>query len=127
MLSDFRFADHSPVSDSDFVLQSAGAIGVGEFDLFELADRWWHGDARPEQALELMFVHYLHTGAAPPWVRRFCQTVLGMANTGTLDPRRFGARPFRTQPLAQSVGWASVARSTGAAVLSHAMFLLRLA
>ena len=127
MLSDFRFADHSPVSDSDYVLRSAGALGVGEFNLFELADRWRHGVSRPEQALELVFVHYLHTGAAPPWVRQFCQTVLGLANAGTLDPWRFGARPLRTQPLAQSAGWAPVALTAGAAVLLYAAFLFRLA
>jgi len=100
MLSEPCVADRSPVSDMDFVLQCAGALGVGEFRLFKLADRWWHGDDRPEEGLEPLFAHYLRTGAAPLWVRWFCRTVLDLAAQGRLDPRQFGARPLRTVPLA---------------------------
>lgn len=125
MLPDSRFADHPPVSDSDYILQSSGALGVGEFDLFALADRWWHGDARPEQALEPIFLRYVHTGAAPLWVRRFCETVLDLANKGRLDPRRFGARALRTRPLARMTGWKLLALTVGAAAFMYRLFLRR--
>lgn len=124
MLTEPRFADRPPVTDSDYVLQSAGALGVGAFNLFELADRWWHGDGRPEGALERLFVHFLRTGAAPPWVRQFSAAVLERANNGKLDPRRFGARPLRTRPLARWGGRRAVMLQVGAPALLLVVYML---
>ena len=84
-----------------------------------------YGDARPEQALEPIFLRYVHTGAAPLWVRRFCETVLDLANEGRLDPRRFGARALRTRPLARMTGWKLLALTVGAAAFMYRLFLRR--
>lgn len=124
MLTASRIADHPPVSDTDYILQSAGALGVSEFNLFELADRWWHGDACPEKALERFFVHYLSTGTAPPWVRQFCRTVLDMAEAGNFDPRRFGASPLQTAPLESLERPNSLALGVGVPALLFGIFLL---
>lgn len=124
MLTEPRFANRPPVTDTDYVLQSAGALGVGAFNLFELADRWWHGDGRPDAALERIFVHFLRTGAAPPWVRQFCDAVLELANNGKLDPRRFGARPLRTRPLARWDGRGAVMLQVGAPALLLVVYLI---
>ena len=124
MLIVSRFADQAPVSDADYVVQTAGALGVGELNLFALADRWWHGDDRPEKALERIFVHFLRTGIAPAWVRQFCRMVLDLANAGELDPRRFGVRPLRTVPLARLHGRNNAVLKIGLPALMFGVYLL---
>lgn len=124
MLTVSRIPNVPRASDSHYVLRSAGALGIGEFNLFELADRWWHGDGRPVTALERIFVHYLYTGAAPPWVRQFCRTVLEMADSGELDPRHFGAPSVPARPPRPSNGRASFMLDVAGPALIFAMFLL---
>ena len=64
-------------SDRIQVIQTANALGVSEFGVFERAYRDWYREAPETRTLEFHFVNYLFYGNIPFWVRhyvrRFCK------------------------------------------------------
>lgn len=90
--------------DTHQVLDAAAVLRVGEFELFVAADRWWHGQARPENRLERIFVQYMFYGTVPHWVRQYCRAVLSAKTDGRLEPRAFGIETIGPQRHAPSPG-----------------------
>ena len=72
------------------VAEAAEVLGIGEFELFRLAHRWWCGSPCDEESLNREFGEYLVHESMPPWVRHFCRRVLILAAVNQLDPKDFG-------------------------------------
>jgi hypothetical protein len=53
------------------VIQTASALGVSEFGVFERAYRSWYREDAETRALESHFVTYLFHGNIPFWVRHY--------------------------------------------------------
>jgi hypothetical protein len=123
MLPGLRYFQRSLSTDAEQVLGCAAALGVREFDLFRLADEWWHGRARPEKSLERAFVAYMFTGTAPSWVRQFCRVVLSDKAAGRLEPGRFGVSPRQPRPPPTRVGRLYVAATACVFFVFYAMLL----
>jgi hypothetical protein len=87
LLSKFRdYAAPSVVH----VAETAEVLGIGEFELFRFAHRWWYDAPCDEALLNRAFGEYLVNEAVPPWVRHYCRRVLILAAVDQLDPRDFG-------------------------------------
>ena len=86
--------------DAHAVAATKAVLGIGEFELFRLAHRWFLGSEADEKALERVFMAFLFGGAAPMWVRQYCRAVRDAAAEDALDPRRFGLErlPRRITP-----------------------------
>lgn len=52
---------------------AARAIGVSEYELFQLAYQAWYRSDPEQQRLEKIFVAYLFSGRVPVWVQDFAQ------------------------------------------------------
>jgi hypothetical protein len=65
---------------------AAGRLEVGEFELFRLAHRRWHGREAEGDALERAFSAYLRGRGTPFWVRHYAREVL-RAGPGDAPPR----------------------------------------
>lgn len=90
-----QFRDHASPAVAH-VAEAAQVLGVGEFELFGLAHRWWHDVPCDDARLERAFGEYLTRETVPPWVRHYCRRVLILAAVGQLDPKDFGVeRPTR--------------------------------
>ena len=97
------FRGESGAADgAGLILDTANRLQIKEFDLFDLAHRWWFGRrARPE-ALERVFVAYMFARAVPPWVRHFAREILRELARECADLARFGleAKPPESPPAA---------------------------
>ncbi len=58
-------------SDRIQVIQTANALGVSEFGVFERAYRDWYREDAETRTLEFHFVNYLFYGNIPFWVRHY--------------------------------------------------------
>ncbi len=72
------------------VVEAAEVLGIGEFDLFRFAHRWWYDISCDEARLNALFGDYLVHESVPPWVRHYCRRVLILSAVDQLDPRDFG-------------------------------------
>lgn len=63
-------------TDAMQVAEVAARSGLSEYAVFACAYAHWHGNDAPPAVLERRFAHYLHSGAAPPWVRHYCRAEL---------------------------------------------------
>lgn len=86
--------------DAHAVAATKAVLGVGEFELFRLAHRWFLGSEADEKALERVFMAFLAGGPAPMWVRQYCRAVRDAEAQGAIDPQRFGLErlPRRVKP-----------------------------
>ncbi len=75
------------------VLEAAGLLQIGEFELFRTAYRWWFGNDISDRMLEVHYLPYMFHDRVPLWVRQFSRAVLEAESTGDLDPRKFGIKP----------------------------------
>ena len=104
------FIDSDIPPDIRDVLDTAAALDVTEFRVFELAFTGWFGrSALPEQ-LERYFVPYMFDGTVPPWVRQFTREVLRRQDRGELRRADFGLLlPQRTRgQILTGGGWAAL-------------------
>ena len=74
------------------VHEAAEVLGIGEFELFRLAHRWWHDAEADDALMDQAFHGYLVREQVPPWVRHYCRRVLLLAAVGQLDPTDFGVQ-----------------------------------
>ena len=70
--------------------EAAAALEVKEFDLFELAHRWWFGRRADPRVLERVFAAYMFAGAVPPWARHYAREILRELRSGAPDLMRLG-------------------------------------
>ncbi len=85
------FRDESGAADGTrLVLDAANRLQIKEFDLFDLAHRWWFGRRAQPEALERVFVAYMFSRAVPPWVRHFAREILRELARECADLARFG-------------------------------------
>lgn len=74
-------------SDYGGVARAAAALRLGQYDLFRLAYRRWHGSEGSRRLLEREFGRYLTAGKAPFWVRHLARDL----HYDGADRERFGA------------------------------------
>ena len=87
MLSAFKqlYSLEEPEGDQNVVAQAANLLGVGEFQLFQLAHADWFGTEAETKSLEPIFFRYLMHNQTNPWVRHFARRIIYLANSGTLE------------------------------------------
>ena len=108
-----RFRDHAPPS-VNHVAEAAETLAIGEYELFQLAHRWWHDTPGDEKHIERAFGEYLTRQTVPPWVRHYCRRVLVLAAVGQLDPKDFGVeRPSMRRLTASEQRFASLVTLLG--------------
>lgn len=73
------------------VTRTATVLNIREFELCQLAYRFWYERDLRENVLDGVFAEYLLHEQVPTWVRDYCQRVLNLAAVNQLDPRDFGA------------------------------------
>ena len=84
----------------DDVIKSAEALGISEYDFFDLSYRRWFCQEPNDKALEQAFVDYMFHQNVPPWVRHLTRQVLARQKRGRLNVASFGALDYRRkQPL----------------------------
>ncbi len=88
--------------ETRLVLDAANRLQIKEFDLFDLAHRWWFGRRAKPEALERVFVTYMFARVVPPWVRHFAREILRELARDCADLARFGleAKPPELPPAA---------------------------
>lgn len=84
------------------VAEAAEVLGIGEFDLFRFAHRWWYDVSCDEARLNALFGDYLVHESVPPWVRHYCRRVLILSAVDQLDPRDFGVEQPTVRRLSVS-------------------------
>lgn len=100
-LEDRRYFDENRIPPDVWkVLRAASLLSIGEFRVFEVAYREWHGEAGEEALIERHFTPYMFKDIVPPWVRHFCERVIRLDDEDALDPAAFGIRqPVPTREL----------------------------
>ncbi len=81
----YRLDDLDTV-EANLVAEAANRLGVGEFQLFRLAHRAWHGAEVEAKALEPDFLGYMLRDDVPFWVRQYARKVVAGHEQGMLDP-----------------------------------------
>jgi len=76
--------------DIEAVAETAALLDVGEFDVFMLAYKYWHGERPAERMIERPFMRQLNGGACPAYVRHFTRLVRLQAERGRLDRTEYG-------------------------------------
>ena len=72
------------------ITETAEVLQISEFEVFELAHRWWFDRAADPRTLEQAFADYLLRQEVAAWVRQYCRRVVNLAAVNQLDPRDFG-------------------------------------
>jgi len=101
------FIDTDIPPDIRDVLDTAAALDVTEFRVFELAYTGWFGRSAHPDELERYFVPYMFDGIVPLWVRQFTRDVLRREGRGELRRDEFGLlAPRRTRgQMLTGGGW----------------------
>jgi hypothetical protein len=84
-----RFDQHVP-ADVRRVTETAEVLQIREFEVFELAHRWWFDRRVDPRTLDQAFADYLLRQDVAAWARQYCRRVLNLAAVNQLDPRDFG-------------------------------------
>ncbi|NIP73204.1 MAG: hypothetical protein GWO16_09340, partial [Gammaproteobacteria bacterium] len=62
--------------EANVVAEAANRLGVGEFQLFQLAHTAWHGREVDPHQIEAVFFDYMLHDRVPHWVRQFARNVI---------------------------------------------------
>lgn len=73
-------------SDRALVCSAANVLGVGEFQVLQLAYRSWFGHELPEATGDELFSSFMIRNQAPHWARHFARAILTRDKAGVLDP-----------------------------------------
>ena len=88
------------------VIRAANLLSVDEFEVFQLAHRFWHHSAGELKTIKSAFNKYLDKKIVPPWVMHFARTVVRAYDCGDLEPAVFGIYPaFEQIPLSWSLAF----------------------
>lgn len=85
-----RHFDENLPEDVEAVLDVAAILQIREFDVFQVAYRWFYGRPSNEEQIERHFVLYMFKSVVPHWVRQFTRAALDLNAQGRLDPTEFG-------------------------------------
>ncbi len=85
-----RHMDEDLPDDIEDVLEVTAMLEVREYDFFDLAYRWWFGQAPNYQILERHFVRYMFNKIVPHWVRDYCRMIVDLQSQGILDKEELG-------------------------------------
>ncbi len=93
--------------EDNVVAQAANRLGVGEFQIFQLAHADWFGAEADTKQLEPVFFRYLMEDQTDPWVRHYARRIVDLDDRGVLDTgdahyHRYDARSMR--PLSRASG-----------------------
>ena len=93
--------------EDNVVAQAANRLGVGEFQIFQLAYADWFGTEADAKRLETVFFRYLMHDQTDPWVRHFARRIIDLDDRGALEGdsehyHRYDARSMR--PLSRASG-----------------------
>jgi len=70
--------------------RAANYLGVGEFQLLQLAYKEWFGEDLPEALVDRLFHTYMLDGDVPHWARHYARQILRLDDNGRVnenDPR----------------------------------------
>ena len=107
MLSGLKILYSLEEPEDNVVAQAANRLGVGEFQIFQLAHADWFGKEADAKRLEPVFFRYLMHDQTDPWVRHFARRIVDLDDRGVLDTgsehyHRYDARSMR--PLSRVSG-----------------------
>ncbi len=85
-----REFDEKLPEDIEDVLELSAILEVREYDIFELAYRWWHEASPRHELIEPHFAKYMFNQVVPPWVRQYSRMVLTLRDDGKLDKEALG-------------------------------------
>ena len=107
MLSGLKILYSLEEPEDNVVAQAANRLGVGEFQVFQLAHADWFGTEADAKGLEPVFFRYLMHDQTDPWVRHFARRIVDLDDRGVLDTNsehyhRYDARSMR--PLSRVSG-----------------------
>lgn len=106
------------------VCEAAGLLDITEYRLFELVFERWYGSQPDARWLERVFAGYLFRSRVPHLVRQLVREVRLGADSGTLDPVRYGIRVPSPSAAEQRRGRIFVAVFLCLGGLLFAMFYL---
>lgn len=115
------FDEHKIPKDVRGVLRASALLSVGEFRVFEIAYKEWHGEDGEESLIEKYFTRYMFNDIVPPWVRHFCNKILKLDSEGILDPSDFGIVRHQASRAQVNKGLEAIMWITGAMLI---MFFL---
>ena len=107
MLSALKILYSLEEPEDNVVAQAANRLGVGEFQVFQLAHADWFGAEAEAKELEPIFFRYLMHDQTDPWVRHYARGIVDLDDRGVLDSdnshyHRYDARSMR--PLSRVSG-----------------------
>ena len=107
MLSRLKILYSLEEPEDNVVAQAANRLGVGEFQIFQLAHADWFGTEADTQWLEPVFFRYLMNDQTDSWVRHYARRIVELDDRGVLDHdnaryHRYDARSMR--PLSRASG-----------------------
>lgn len=107
MLSALKILYSPEEQEDNVVAQAANRLGVGEFQVFQLAHADWFGAEADAKELEPVFFRYLMQDQTDPWVRHYARRIVELDDRGVLDSdnahyHRYDARSMR--PLSRVSG-----------------------
>ena len=100
MLSALKILYSLEEPEDNIVAQAANRLGVGEFQIFQLAHADWFGAEADARQLEPVFFRYLMHDQTDPWVRHYARRIVDLDDRGVLDTgsahyHRYDARSMR--------------------------------
>jgi hypothetical protein len=107
MLSALKILYSPEEPEDNVVAQAANRLGVGEFQIFQLAHADWFGTEADAKRLEPVFFRYLMHDQTDPWVRHFARRIVDLDDRGALERdseryHRYDAGSMR--PLSRTSG-----------------------
>ena len=115
MLSALKLFYSLEEPEDNIVAQAANRLGVGEFQIFQLAHADWFGTEADVKWLEPIFFRYLMQDQTDPWVRHYARRIIDLDDRGALEAQgehyhRYDAGSMR--PLSPRSGLLTVVALT---------------
>ena len=82
--------DESLPGDIEDVLEISAILEIREYDIFELAYRWWFNAPPKSEILESHFARYMFNKVVPPWVRQYNRMIFTLRDRGELNKEALG-------------------------------------
>ena len=93
-------------SETGPIVNAANLLGIGEYQLFELAYADWSGHDPDSKIIDHSFSIYMFEGMAPPYVIRFARHIEEGLRAGTVNREKLGIPPrYPTYPLQRRIGY----------------------
>ena len=67
------------------ILNAANLLQIGEFQLIQLAYKFWYNENLPEYKINKIFSEYMITGIIPIWVTYYAKDILKLDQVNVLD------------------------------------------